>query len=50
MNMNKIIMYLTVRWEDLLYIKNKIVAKKEISRILKRPLGIRKNLSIEVYS
>lgn len=47
---NKIIMNVIARPENSLYVKDKIIIKKEKSTILKEPGGIKKNLSTEEYS
>lgn len=48
-NINKTIMYITVKQQSLLQVKYKIVAKKNF-KILGKPVGMRKNLSKEVYN
>ncbi len=42
-------MYVTVRQQNSPYIRNKIALKEDKSKILKEPLGIKWNLSMETY-
>lgn len=49
-NTNKVTIYITVSYQGSLYVKNKTAAKEKKSKILKKPLGIRENLSIGINS
>lgn len=49
-NTNKIISYVTMRYQSSFYIKDRILVNETKAGILRRPSGIKKNLSTWIYS
>lgn len=49
-NTNKVMMYVTVRQQSLLYVKDEIAAKEKKFRVLQKSLDIKENRSMKAYN